>query len=94
LSQGFALVKGDGDAFSGTNIRSSSSETTGDGQSGKKASGLLMVNGSLYMWVRNADGNGQECQLAWSNDHAQTWTWSNWRFAELGYCAFLNYGRN
>ena len=37
-------------------------ETLGDGAKGKKASGMLMVDGVLYMWVRNA-GNSQ---LAWS----------------------------
>jgi hypothetical protein len=53
---------------------------TGDGAAGKKASGMLMVNGILYMWVRNVDLNGNQSQLAWSSDHAVTWTWSSWKF--------------
>ncbi len=31
-----------------------------------------MVNGILYMWVRNVDLNGNQSQLAWSSDHAVT----------------------
>jgi hypothetical protein len=55
---------------------------------------MLMVDGVLYQWVRNANGNGEECQLAVSGDHATTWEWSDWHFGEFGYCAFLNFGRN
>ena len=43
------------------------------------------------MWVRNA-GNAQ---LAWSRDHAQTWTWADWKFTtSFGCPSFLNFGRN
>ena len=50
-----------------------------------------MVGGVLYMWVRNA-GNSQ---LAWSSDHAKTWTWSGWRFeTSFGCPTFLNFGKN
>lgn len=94
LSLGFSKVTGSGSNFSGTNVRSSSGEQSGDGSNGKKASGMLMVNGTLYLWVRNANNNGQQCQLAWSNDHANVWTWSNWKFSQLGYCVFLNFGKN
>src|SRR4051794_23883688 len=34
-----------------------------------KASGILMVDGVLYLWVRNV-GNAQ---LAWSRDRGKTW---------------------
>ena len=93
LSLGFARVDGQPDSFIGSNIRSSTGEQTGDGSSGKKASGMLMVDDVLYMWVRNAS-NGEGCQLAWSTDQAQTWTWSSWIVEELGYCTFINYGQN
>ncbi len=94
LSLGFARVSGPGDNPSGVNIRSATGEQFGNGPSGKKASGMLMVDGVLYMWVRNADGNGNKCQLAWSSDHAVTWLWSTWTIDELGYCTFLNFGQN
>ena len=93
LSLGFAKIIGMPSDFSGINIRSSTGEQTGSGSGGKKASGMLMVDGVLYMWVRNANG-GNQCQLAWSTDYAKTWTWSSWKFTELGYCAFLNFGQN
>jgi len=93
LSLGFAKVSGDSTNFTGTNIRSATGEQTGDGSNGKKGSGIIMVDGTLYMWVRNALA-GRESQLAWSTDHGATWTWNSWRFAELGYCTFINYGKN
>jgi len=94
MSLGFAKITGSASDFQGLNIRSSTGEQKGGGKRGKKASGLLMVDGVLYMWVRNANNAGEECQLAWSTDYALTWTWSAWRFKELGYCAFLNFGQN
>ena len=63
-------------ALRGVNIRSATVEQKGDGTDGKKASGMLMVDGVLYLWARNA-GNSQ---LAWSTDHGQTWTWADWKF--------------
>jgi len=73
------------------NIRSSTGEQHGDGPSGRKASGLLMMDGTLFMWVRNA-GNSQ---LAWSMDHATTWKWSSWKFTEsFGFPSFLNFSRD
>lgn len=91
LSLGLAKVTGTADNFKGTNIRSKTAEQIGQGSAGKKASGLLMVDGVLYMFARNASNS----QLAWSNDHGQTWKWSTWRFTESFGCpTFLNYGKN
>ena len=86
---GFAVVSGTPPAFSGVNYRSPTGEQTYE--DGRKASGMLMVDGVLYMWIRNA-GNSQ---LAWSNDFGQTWTWSNWKFTtSFGFPTFLNFGKN
>ena len=91
LSLGFAMVTGPPHRFSGINIRSMTGERKGDGPRGQKASGMLMVGGVLYLWVRNA-GNSQ---LAWSSDHARTWTWCEWRFdTSFGCPTFLNFGGN
>jgi CubicO group peptidase (beta-lactamase class C family) len=91
LSLGLARVLGDPPDFRGVNVRSASGEQKGDGRAGKKASGILMVDGVLYLWARNA-GNSQ---LAWSADHCQTWTWADWKFTESFGCpTFLNFGRN
>ncbi len=90
LSQGFARITGMPPAFEAVNIRSPSGETQGDGPKGAKASGMLMVDGRLYMWVRNT-GNSQ---LVWSKDRGATWTWG-FKFTESFGCpAFLNYGKN
>lgn len=93
-SLGFSTVTGSAQSFTGVDFSSPSGEQTGGGPSGKKASGMLMVNGTLYMWVRNANNSGKQCQLAKSTNHGSTWTWSNWKFAEFGFCTFINFGKN
>jgi CubicO group peptidase (beta-lactamase class C family) len=94
VSLGIASVEGPPWDIMGKNIRSSTGEQFGDGASGKKASGMLMVDSTLYMWVRNANNEGKHCQLAWSNDNGVSWEWSSWTHTDIGYCVFLNYGRN
>lgn len=89
LSLGFARVKGDPDGFVGEDIPSPTGERTGDGARGEKASGILMVDGVMYLWARNA-GNAT---LAWSRDRARTWTWADWKFdTSFGCPTFLNFG--
>jgi CubicO group peptidase (beta-lactamase class C family) len=90
LSLGLARVEGTPREFRGVNLRSQTAERTGDGPRGPKASGLLMVDGTLYMWVRNT-GNAT---LAWSADHGQTWTWGLKLDTSFGCPTFLNFGRN
>jgi CubicO group peptidase (beta-lactamase class C family) len=91
LSLGLARIDGSPESFTGTNIRSETGEQIGQGAAGKKASGLLSVDGVLYMWVRNADNS----QLASSADHGKTWQWSDWQFTEgFGCPTFLNFGKD
>ncbi len=91
LSLGFAKVTGAPPDFGGENLRSPTGEARGQGAAGKKASGMLMVDGVLYLWARNA----ANAQLAWSRDRGKTWTWSDWKFTESFGCpTFLNFGRN
>ncbi|MPY91247.1 MAG: serine hydrolase [Luteitalea sp.] len=91
LSLGLAKVHGPAQHFQGVNLRAASAERIGDGDAGEKASGILMVDGTLYLWVRNA-GNSK---LGWSLDDGRTWSWSDWTFTEsLGHPAFLNFGKN
>ena len=88
LSLGLAKIVGNPPDFQGVNLRSRSAEQLGQGSQGKKASGLLMVRGVLYLWARNA-GNAQ---LAWSTDHGRRWTWGDWKFAtSFGAPTFLNF---
>ena len=91
LSLGLARIEGGPDEFQGFNVRSPSCERKGNGKTGLKASGMLMIERILYLWARNA-GNSR---LAWSSDHGLTWTWSDWTFAtSFGCPAFLNFGKN
>ena len=91
LSLGLARITGAPGDFRGENIRSTSAEQRGEGRAGRKAGGLLMVEGVLSMWVRNA-GNSQ---LAWSADRGRTWAWADWKFTQSFGCpTFLNFGRN
>lgn len=91
LSLGLAVITGDPSKIEGKNLRARSMEQTGGGASGKKASGILMVEGVLYLWVRNADNS----QLAWSEDHGKTWQWSDWKFiTSFGCPTFLQFGKN
>jgi CubicO group peptidase (beta-lactamase class C family) len=90
LSLGLARVEGDPLDFHGINLRSESAERTRDGPKGPKASGMLMVDGVLYMWVRNT-GNAT---LVWSADHGATWTWGFKFDQSFGCPAFLNFGKN
>ncbi|MHB0878183.1 MAG: serine hydrolase [Anaerolineae bacterium] len=94
LGLGLGVVMGDPErGICGLNIRSDA-ENADVGPAGRKASSLLMVNGILYLWARNADGAGRGSRLAWSTDHARTWTWCDWWFPELGYPSFIQYGRD
>jgi glycerophosphoryl diester phosphodiesterase len=93
LSCGFARVTGGPGDFKGVNIRSPA-EQFGGGRAGKKGWGMLCVEGTLYLWFGHADNQGGQAQLAWSRDHAQTWTFADWKFAELGLLGFVNFGRN
>lgn len=91
LSLGLARITGGPDDFAGANIRSSTAEATGEGAHGRKASGMLMIDGVLYLLVRNAENS----QLGWSQDRGATWTWSDWKLdVSFGCPTFLNYGRD
>jgi len=91
LSLGFSKITGDPPDLKAVNIRSESGERVGQGVYGEKASGMLMVEGILYMLSRNA----QNAVLSWSSDHGKTWEKADWKFdLSFGYPTFLNYGKN
>jgi len=91
LSLGIAKIIGSPPDFRGVNIRTDTGERIGQGAKGAKASGLLCVDGVLYMLVRNT-GNSQ---IAWSDDHGKSWKWCDWKFTtSFGAPTFLNFGKN
>jgi CubicO group peptidase (beta-lactamase class C family) len=90
LSLGLAKVIGPATGFQGVNIRSQTGESVGDGAKGPKSSGMVMVDGVLYMLVRNTANS----QLAWSEDHGGAWQWGFHFTTSFASPAFLNFGRN
>jgi CubicO group peptidase (beta-lactamase class C family) len=89
LGMGFARITGGPADFHGVNLRSDG-ERIGNGASSPKASGILMVEGVLYLWVRNV-GNAQ---LWWSEDRGRTWRTGFTIDTGFGSPAFLNFGAN
>jgi len=91
LSLGLARVTGEADNFQGENISSITGERIGQGPNGPKASGMLMVDGTLYMLVRNTENS----TLAWSEDRGLTWKWADWKLEKSFGCpSFVNFGKN
>ncbi len=90
LSMGISKLTGGPENFKAVNLRAPTIERPGDGKRGPKASGMLMVDGVLYMWVRNTDNS----QLVWSEDHGLTWQWGFKFDVSFGSPAFLNFGGN
>lgn len=91
LSLGLAQIKGMPPDISGVNLRSAGGEMVGDGRNGPKASGMLMVDGTLYMIIRNANN----ARLGWSTDYGKIWEWAGWQFGEgFGAPVFLNCGKD
>jgi hypothetical protein len=85
------ISRGETPDFKGENIPTATGEKVGDGAKGPKASGMLCVEGVLYMLVRNV-GNSQ---VAFSKNHGKTWTWCDWKFTKSFGCpTFLNFGKN
>jgi hypothetical protein len=89
LGMGFARIDGGPSDYRGVNLRSDG-ERLGNGASSPKASGILMVDGVLYLWVRNVSN----AQLWWSLDRGKRWQAGFRMDAGFGSPAFLNFGRN
>ena len=72
LTLGFARIIGDPPNHQGEDIISDADTPEGGGSSGIKASGLLMVDGTLYMFIRNYklpnSDDFTNSRLAWSNN--------------------------
>ena len=94
LSMGFARIEGVPPRPKGINIRSETGETFGDGPMGEKASGLLMIDGRLWMAVRNIKKSGEQAQLWWSSDNAKSWQSGDMLPGDFGCPTFLNFGKN
>ena len=93
LSMGFARIVGNAKDCKGENVRSANEEQ-GAGRAGKKAWGILSIDSLLFLWIGHADQKGGQSQLAWSSDHAKSWTYADWKFPEFGLIGFVNFGKD
>jgi len=89
LGMGFARIIGGAADFRGENLRSDG-ERVGNGARSGKASGIVMVGGVLYLWVRNL-GNSELWQ---SRDRGKTWGRAFRMEVSFGSPTFLNFGRD
>ena len=94
FSMGWSSVSGFPPNHVGQDIASTDSVPRGSGRSGEKGSGMVSVDGILYLGVRNADNAGNMCEFWKSTDKAINWQKSTWKFQELGFCALLNFGQD
>lgn len=93
LGLGFSRVEGDPPDLQGINIRSTG-ENKGSGRHGKKGTGILALDQTLYLWLMHADEQGGQSQLAWSEDGLRSLEYSPWKFEQFGICSMINFGRN
>jgi hypothetical protein len=99
LSLGFATLSGSPPSLAGQDFSSNIDTPEGQGPNGIKASGMLMVDGALYMFVRNYKPAGSNdfsnSRLAWSTDRGRNWAWADWHFADtFGAPDFIQFGKN
>lgn len=99
LSLGFARVWGDPPNLRAEDFASDADTLEGGGSKAIKASSLLLVDGTLYMWVRNYRPPGLDdfthARLAWSKNRGTNWTWADWYFADTFGCPeFIQFGPN
>lgn len=99
LSLGFARVLGDPPGFRAENFKSDADTPMGGGPKGIKASDMIIVDGVLYMFVRNYKPPGLEdftnARLACSTNLGVNWMWADWHFSDTFGCpAFVQFGKN
>lgn len=99
LSLGFSFIIGDPPNHRGEDFQSNIDTPEGEGSKGIKASGVIMIDGILYVFVRNYDpensGDFTNSRLAWSNDFGKTFQWADWYFSNTFGCPdFIQFGPN
>ena len=99
LTLGFARIYGDPPNHRAEDLRSDADTVAGGGPAGIKSSGILMVDGVLYLFVRNYKPPGSDdytnSRLAWSTNRGANWTWADWHFADTFGCPdFVQFGKN
>jgi hypothetical protein len=63
-----------------------------------KVCGLVMINETLFAWVRNINPPGMPkgtgSRLMFSTDQGKNWEWTDWDWPTIGYPTWLNAGKN
>lgn len=97
LTIGFAKMTGEFPNYAGVDIPSNIDAPMGGGPTGIKSSGLVLVDGTMYLFVRNISiaRDFTNSRMAWSKDYMKTWTWADWHFSETFGCPeFVQFGKN
>jgi hypothetical protein len=97
LTIGFVKILGDPPSHRGEDLPTNIDAPEGQGPRGIKASGLLSVDGVLYLFVRNyrLGEEWRHARLASSRDQGKTWTWAEWHFSDTFGCPdFVQFGRD
>lgn len=97
LSLGFAKMTGTFPNYTGVDIPSNIDAPAGGGPTGVKSSGLILVDGTMFLFVRNVivRRDFTNSKLAVSKDYMKTWTWADWHFSDTFGCPeFVQFGRN
>ena len=91
----FATISGNPPDHTAHDVPSNIDTLVGWGKDGIKASGMLMVDGLLHLFVRNyvVGDDWRHSRLARSEDHGRTWAWADWHFSEAFGCPeFVQFG--
>lgn len=97
VSLGVARIEGDWKNYQGQNVWGGKNAEN-PAQFNGKGTGMLCVDGTLYMWVGGPDSRPiYFTQLAVSRDHSKTWQLAPWKWTvddRLFAGTFLNFGRD
>ncbi|MDO8544767.1 MAG: DUF4185 domain-containing protein [Opitutaceae bacterium] len=96
LTIGFARITGVPPSLKGEDVPTNIDAPQGGGPRGIKASGLIAVGDTLYLFVRNfrpTPEDWKHSHLASARDGGRTWTWAEWYFSDtFGVPDFVQFG--
>lgn len=71
-------------------------DATGNGTASEKPAGMLQIGTRLWASIRNVSSGGHGVRLKYTDNYTTSspdFTWVTWTFTELGYAAFVQYGK-
>ena len=103
VSMGFARLAGSPPALQAINVNggvNSEAEANWDCRDCGKTAGIISIDGRLYAWVNEQEGDiVADLRLWWSDDRGAHWQRASWHFPDpldptFFPATFLNYGRD